>query len=183
MKHVTKLGITIITGVLALLFEFILHQPNWAYGIILITGSVMALMMFWEMIQTLREGKYGVDILAITAIVATLAVGEYWASLMILIMLTGGDSLEDYAAGKANQELKSLLDNSPQKAHRLNGENLEDVSVEEINVGDELVVKPGELVPVDGLVKTGTSTVDESSLTGESKPIEKNPGDELMSVP
>lgn len=157
MKHVTKLGITIITGVLALLFEFILHQPNWAYGIILITGSVMALMMFWEMIQTLREGKYGVDILAITAIVATLAVGEYWASLMILIMLTGGDSLEDYAAGKANQELKSLLDNSPQKAHRLNGENLEDVSVEEINVGDE------------------------SSLTGESKPIEKNPGDELMS--
>lgn len=55
MKHVTKLGITIITGVLALLFEFILHQPNWAYGIILITGSVMALMMFWEMIQTLRE--------------------------------------------------------------------------------------------------------------------------------
>ena len=181
MKHVTKLGITIITGVLALLFEFILHQPNWAYGIILITGSVMALMMFWEMIQTLREGKYGVDILAITAIVATLAVGEYWASLMILIMLTGGDSLEDYAAGKANQELKSLLDNSPQKAHRLNGENLEDVSVEEINVGDELVVKPGELVPVDGLVKTGTSTVDESSLTGESKPIEKNPGDELMS--
>ena len=181
MKHVTKLGITIITGVLALLFEFILHQPNWAYGIILITGSVMALMMFWEMIQTLREGKYGVDILAITAIVATLAVGEYWASLMILIMLTGGDSLEDYAAGKANQELKSLLDNSPQKAHRLNGENLEDVTVEEINVGDELVVKPGELVPVDGLVKTGTSTVDESSLTGESKPIEKNPGDELMS--
>ncbi|MBP4102252.1 heavy metal translocating P-type ATPase [Enterococcus faecalis] len=181
MKHVTKLGITIITGVFALLFEFILQQPNWAYGIILITGSVMALMMFWEMIQTLREGKYGVDILAITAIVATLAVGEYWASLMILIMLTGGDSLEDYAAGKANQELKSLLDNSPQKAHRLNGENLEDVSVEEINVGDELVVKPGELVPVDGLVKTGTSTVDESSLTGESKPIEKNPGDELMS--
>lgn len=63
----------------------------------------------------------------------------------------------------------------------MNGENLEDVSVEEINVGDELVVKPGELVPVDGLVKTGTSTVDESSLTGESKPIEKNPGDELMS--
>ena len=105
MKHVTKLGITIITGVLALLFEFILHQPNWAYGIILITGSVMALMMFWEMIQTLREGKYGVDILAITAIVATLAVGEYWASLMILIMLTGGDSLEDYAAGKANKKL------------------------------------------------------------------------------
>ncbi len=58
MKHVTKnWGITIITGVLALLFEFIFTSARWAYGIILITGSVMALMMFWEMIQTLREGK------------------------------------------------------------------------------------------------------------------------------
>ncbi len=82
MKHVTKLGITIITGVLALLFEFILHQPNWRMhyfnnrfcnGVNDVLGND----------SNLREGKYGVDILAITAIVATLAVGEYWASLMI----------------------------------------------------------------------------------------------------
>lgn len=181
MKHLTKLIITIVTGILALLFEFVFHQASLAFGIIVITGSVMALSMLVEMIKTLKSGRYGVDILAITAIVATLAVGEYWASLMILIMLTGGDSLEDYAAKRANKELKSLLDNSPQKAHQLVDGTLLDISVEKVKVDDELVVKPGEIVPVDGVVIKGSSTVDESSLTGESRPENKNQGDPLMS--
>lgn len=181
MKHLTKLIITIVTGILALLFEFVFHQASLAFGIIVITGSVMTLSMLVEMIKTLKSGRYGVDILAITAIVATLAVGEYWASLMILIMLTGGDSLEDYAAKRANKELKSLLDNSPQKAHQLVDGTLLDISVEKVKVDDELVVKPGEIVPVDGVVIKGSSTVDESSLTGESRPENKNQGDPLMS--
>ncbi len=181
MKHLTKLIITIVTGILALLFELVFHQASLAFGIIVITGSIMALSMLVEMIQTLKSGRYGVDILAITAIVATLAVGEYWASLMILIMLTGGDSLEDYAAKRANKELKSLLDNSPQKAHQLVDGTLLDISAEKVKVDDELVVKPGEIVPVDGVVIKGSSTVDESSLTGESRPENKNQGDPLMS--
>ncbi|ALS01171.1 cobalt ABC transporter ATP-binding protein [Enterococcus silesiacus] len=181
MKHLIKLVITVITGILALLFEFIFNQSAVAYGIIIITGSVMALSMLVEMVKTLKSGRYGVDILAITAIVATLAVGEYWASLMILIMLTGGDSLEDYAAKKANKELKSLLDNSPQKAHQLVEGNLIDIAVEKVIVSDQLVVKPGEIIPVDGRVVSGTSTVDESSLTGESRPVNKNVDDLVMS--
>lgn len=181
MKHLTKLIITIVTGVLALIFEFILHQSTWAYGIIIITGSIMAFSMLVEMIKTLKAGRYGVDILAITAIIATLAVGEYWASLMILIMLTGGDSLEDYAAKKANRELKSLLDNSPQKAHKLIDGELMDITVEKVAVNDDLVVKPGEIIPVDGHVINGASAVDESSLTGESRPVDKKIGDSLMS--
>ncbi|MGG5341096.1 heavy metal translocating P-type ATPase [Enterococcus sp. AZ192] len=181
MKHLTKLLITISTGILALLFEFILHQPSFAFGIILITGSIMAFSMLIEMIRTLKSGRYGVDILAITAIVATLAVGEYWASLMILIMLTGGDSLEDYAAKRANKELKSLLDHSPQIAHRLLDDSLSDIRVEQIKIGDELVVKPGEIIPVDGKILRGKSAVDEASLTGESRPVNKNLGDSVMS--
>ncbi|MEI5992933.1 heavy metal translocating P-type ATPase [Candidatus Enterococcus mansonii] len=181
MKHLTKLMITITTGFLALFFEFVLHQSNLSYGIILVTGAVMSFSMLVEMIKTLKSGKYGVDILAITAIIATLAVGEYWASLMILIMLTGGDSLEDYAAKRANKELKSLLDNSPQKAHLLVNNELQDIKVETIIIGNQLVVKPGETVPVDGKVINGSSTVDESSLTGESRPISKKTGDLLMS--
>lgn len=133
------------------------------------------------MIKTLRSGKYGVDLLAIMAIVATLAVGEYWASLMVLVMLTGGDSLEDYATRKAGQELKSLLDNSPQNAHLVSADRLEDIAVEKIAVGDQLLVKPGELVPVDSKIIKGNSTFDESSLTGESRPLEKLVGSELMS--
>lgn len=111
--------------------------------------------MLIEMIRTLKSGRYGVDLLAITAIIATLAVGEYWAALMVLVMLTGGDSLEDYAAHKAGRELKSLLDNSPQDAHLMRGDGLVDVAVDELQVNDQVVVKPGELVPVDGHIIEG----------------------------
>ncbi|MBM7687859.1 cadmium-translocating P-type ATPase [Enterococcus ureilyticus] len=181
MKHLTKLIITIMTGVFALLFEFVLEQSTWAFALIAVTGSIMALSMLIEMVKTLKSGRYGVDILAITAIIATLAVREYWASLMILVMLTGGDSLEDYAAKRANKELKSLLDHSPQKAHQLVNGSLVDILAEKVQVDDELIVKPGEIVPVDGYVMNGISTVDESSLTGESRPVNKKVGDSVLS--
>lgn len=180
MSHFKKFFLTLVVGAFALFFEFILKQGQWAYLLVTIVGGVMALTMLIEMIKTLRSGRYGVDILAITAIVATLAVGEYWASLMILIMLTGGDSLEDYASRQAGRELQSLLDNSPQIAHRKIGERLEDLTLDKVQVNDVLVVKPHEIVPVDGEALQAGS-VDESSLTGESRPVDKNIGDEIMS--
>ncbi|HBR81737.1 MAG TPA: heavy metal translocating P-type ATPase, partial [Enterococcus sp.] len=149
--------------------------------IVAFTGGILAFVMFLEMIKTLRSGRYGVDILAITAILATLAVKEYWASLMILIMLTGGDSLEDYANKRAGKELQSLLDNTPRIAHRFKEGRWQDIVIDEINVVNQLLVKPGELVPVDGRVIKGESSVDESSLTGESRPETKKPGDQIMS--
>lgn len=181
MRHYYKLTLTVSVGIVALILEFGLHQQLAAQIIITLMGSIMALSMFVEMVKTLRSGKYGVDLLAITAIVATLAVSEYWAGLVVLIMLTGGDSLEDYAAKRANTELKALLDNSPQTAHRLVDGQLKDIAVEDAVVSDQLVVKPGELVPVDGHLIDGTALFDESSLTGESKPVEKVVGDDLMS--
>ncbi len=181
MRHYYKLTLTVSVGIIALILQFGFHQQLAAQLIITLWGSLMALSMLVEMIKTLRSGKYGVDLLAITAIVATLAVSEYWAGLVVLIMLTGGDSLEDYAAKRANTELKALLDNSPRTAHRLVNEKLTDIAVENATVGDQLVVKPGELVPVDGHLIQGTALFDESSLTGESKPVEKNVGDDVMS--
>ena len=181
MKHTWKLVATLVVGAVALVLAFGLQQPMAAQVLVTVAGSLVALSMFFEMIKTLRSGKYGVDLLAIMAIVATLAVGEYWASLMVLVMLTGGDSLEDYATRKAGQELKSLLDNSPQNAHLVSADRLEDIAVEKIAVGDQLLVKPGELVPVDSKIIKGNSTFDASSLTGESRPLEKLVGSELMS--
>ena len=181
MRHYYKLTLTISVGIVALILEFGLQQQLAAQVIITLMGSIMALSMFVEMVKTLRSGKYGVDLLAITAIVATLAVSEYWAGLVVLIMLTGGDSLEDYAAKRASTELKALLDNSPRTAHRLVNGQLTDIAVEDASVSDQLVVKPGELVPVDGHLIDGTALFDESSLTGESKPVEKVVGDDLMS--
>lgn len=112
---------------------------------------------------------------------ATLAVGQYWAAMIVLIMLVGGDSLEDYASKKAHTELKALLDNSPQTAHKVVADKLVDIKVDEANIGDQLVVKPGETVPVDGHVIKGSSMFDESSLTGESRPITKNVSDTIYS--
>ncbi|MBE6172430.1 MAG: cadmium-translocating P-type ATPase [Enterococcus faecium] len=181
MTHYKKFVITLLIGVVALISEFMFDRPRLAFMIIAITGGTLAFLMFVEMIKTLRSGKYGVDILAITAIVATLLVNEYWASLMILIMLTGGESLEDYAQKKAGQELQSLLDNTPRTAHKLQGDQQLDVAVDTLEIGDHLVIKPGEIVPADGRVIMGESTFDEASLTGEAKPMSKKVGDELMS--
>ncbi|MGG5373036.1 cadmium-translocating P-type ATPase [Enterococcus sp. AZ196] len=181
MSNSKKFLSTVVIGIIALVLEFGFQQNRAAFWLVAIVGGIMTISMLIGMIKTLRSGKYGVDILAITAIVATLLVGEYWASLMVLIMLTGGDSLEDYASHQASRELRSLLDNSPRIAHRIEGEEISDLAVEEVQVGDMIMVKPGELVPVDGRVVMGESFVDESSLTGESKPIEKKINDELMS--
>ncbi|MGL9731131.1 heavy metal translocating P-type ATPase [Enterococcus sp. DIV0756] len=181
MSNLKKFLLTVTVGIVALILEFGFHQARVAFWLIAIVGGIMTISMLIGMVQTLRSGKYGVDILAITAIVATLLVGEYWASLMVLVMLTGGDSLEDYASHQAGRELQSLLNNSPQIAHRIDGEEVTELKVDEVQVGDTILVKPGELVPVDGRVIAGESFVDESSLTGESKPIEKQINDELMS--
>ncbi|WP_412988316.1 heavy metal translocating P-type ATPase [Pediococcus siamensis] len=181
MKHAIKFLLVLLLGILALLLEFIFHMPLAAQIVITVIGILISISMLFEMIKTLRSGKYGVDLLAITAIIATLAVGEYWASIVVLIMLTGGDSLEDYAAHKAGRELQNLLDNSPRTAHVVTNDHLVTKPVDDVTLHDQLVVKPGEVVPVDGTILSGTSFFDESSLTGEANPVTKTPGDALMS--
>lgn len=181
MKHSTKLGLIIAIALFSAILEFGFGLALVAQIIITVTGTLIALSMLKEMIKTLRSGSYGVDLLAITAVAATLAVGQYWAAMIVLIMLVGGDSLEDYASKKAHTELKALLDNSPQTAHKVVADKLIDIKVDEANIGDQLVVKPGETVPVDGHIIKGSSMVDESSLTGESRPITKNVSDTVYS--
>ncbi len=181
MKHSTKLGLIIAIALFSAILEFGFGLALVAQIIITVTGTLIALSMLKEMIKTLRSGSYGVDLLAITAVAATLAVGQYWAAMIVLIMLVGGDSLEDYASKKAHTELKALLDNSPQTAHKVVADKLVDIKVDEANIGDQLVVKPGETVPVDGHVIKGSSMFDESSLTGESRPITKNVSDTVYS--
>lgn len=181
MKNRQKLSLIITVAVIALVLQFIAHQALAAQWLITIVGAVMAFGMLMGMIRTLRSGKYGVDLLAITAVVATLAVGEYWAALVVLVMLTGGDALEDFASRRANSELQALLDKTPEVAHRVTNDTITDVDVDSLKVGDRLLIKPGEMVGADAHVVIGTSTFDESSLTGEARPVEKGVGDEVMS--
>ena len=181
LSNKQKLGLILVIALIALVLQFGFHYPLLAQIIVTIAGALVALTMFIVMIKTLRSGKYGVDLLAILAVVATLSVSEYWAAMVILVMLTGGDALEDYAAKKANTELKALLDNSPRRAHVVSPTGTTDVAVDDVKVGQHVVVKPGELVPVDGVVITGHSDFDESSLTGEARPVAKTVGSPVMS--
>ncbi len=174
------IGVLIVSA-LALVLQFVLGLPQYAQITISILGSLIALLMFIDMVQTLRSGKFGVDLLAITAVIATIVVGEYWAAMIVLLMLTGGDALEDYAANKANSELKSLIENSPTAAHLISGDTIQDIKIDVVKIGDRLLVKPGEIIPVDGTITEGRVTVDEASLTGESRPIDKQTGDNVMS--
>ncbi|MBH0053391.1 cadmium-translocating P-type ATPase [Salinibacterium sp. SWN139] len=135
-----------------------------------------------SMVRKLLQHQFGLDVLAVTAIVATVVVGEYWASIVIVLMLTGGEALEDFAAGRAKRELNALLDRVPQTAHQLTAAgDIVDVPATEVAVGDRLVVRPSEIVPVDAVLVSATTAVDESSLTGESMPVEKVTGDLLLS--
>lgn len=181
LSNKQKLWLTIIIAGIALILQYGFHYPLLAQIIVTIAGAIVALTMLIGMVKTLRSGKYGVDLLAILAVVATLAVGEYWAAMVILVMLTGGDALEDYAAKKANTELKALLDNSPRFAHVVTPDDSKDVPVNDVPVGAKIIVKPGELVPIDGLIIKGTGEFDESSLTGEARPVAKTVGDTVMS--
>lgn len=175
LSNKQKLWLTIIIAGIALILQYGFHYPLLAQIIVTIAGAIVALTMLVGMVKTLRSGKYGVDLLAI------LAVGEYWAAMVILVMLTGGDALEDYAAKKANTELKALLDNSPRFAHVVTPDGSKDVPVNDVPVGAKIIVKPGELVPIDGLIIKGTGEFDESSLTGEARPVAKTVGDTVMS--
>lgn len=133
------------------------------------------------MIKSIIAKHFGIDILAVTAIIATILVGEYWAGLIIVVMFSGGEALEIFAERRAKAELTSLLERTPRYAHVQVGNDVHDVAIGDVNVGDILVVKPGEQVPVDGVLESESATLDESSLTGESLPVERASGDDVIS--
>lgn len=193
MKHQWKFIVVLIAGVISLIFEFGLHastlfvtpilklQMNPQAIIIDILGIWISVLLLMEIFNDWKSGRYGVDILAVIAIVSTILINNYWAEWMILVMSTGGETLEDYATGQASKELRSLLNNTPRIANKLVNGKISEVNVEDLKIGDIVLIKPGQQVPVDGEIVKGDSSFDQSSLTGESVPVAKKPGDELMS--
>ncbi len=155
-----------------------------------VTATIyVSLFIAWTavgMVKDILRGNFGLDILAVVAMGATLAVGEYGASLVVVLMLSGGEALEDYAANRARMELSSLVSRVPQTAHLvLNpGESppeFKDVPADDVVVGDQLLVRPGEVVPVDAQLLTDEASFDESSITGESLPAQRVAGEEVLS--
>ncbi len=173
-------ALALITSIIALVFDMY-GLDTAAHWILIVVAGSEVLPLLWGMVDDLRQGKYGVDILAATAIVASIVMHEYWAGMVIVLMLTGGESLEDYAEHRAKRELDALLTRSPQKARILRGTREIEVKVSEVKTGDKIVIKPGEVVPVDARILEGTAGFDESSLTGESLPVVKQVGQDILS--
>ena len=119
------------------------------------TALISTIPVVWNIIQLLMQNRYGVDILAATAIITSVLLGEYWAGIIIVVMLTGGKALEDYAEKRAKTELTSLLDRAPKKAHKIKGNSTIDISVKQVKVNDKILIKPGEVVPVDCVIIDG----------------------------
>ncbi|MDQ2699197.1 MAG: heavy metal translocating P-type ATPase, partial [Actinomycetota bacterium] len=181
---VITVTVVVLGGVLALAAAGQLVAARW------IAIAWVGAVVIWTLVGMIRDvlkGHVGLDILAVVAMVATLAVDEYVASLIIVLMLSGGEALEDFAQRRAKRDLTALLDRSPRIAHVLaRGDaptlaEAEDVPVDEVGVGDMLLVRPSEIVPVDGILLTESGTFDESSITGVSMPVSRDAGDEVLS--
>lgn len=167
---------TLVVAVVGL----VLQLTPWSAVVSWIVGGYAIAIAGWlgiGMLRAIIRGRFGLDILAVTAITAAVLVGEVWAALIVVLMLTGGEALEDYAAQRSKRELTALLKRAPQVAHRVLNGTTEDISVDLVRLGDHIVVRPGELVPVDSILRDASGTFDESSLTGESIPVERVAGE------
>lgn len=146
-----------------------------------VVGGLGAAYALWEMTASLLRRRLGVDAIALLALVGAMAVGELLAGAVIAVMLASGRTLEAWAAGRARRDLRALAERAPRTARRYAGGALETVGLDLVRPGDRLLVAPGELVPVDGMLTGAPAVLDESALTGESLPVERAAGDLVRS--
>jgi heavy metal translocating P-type ATPase len=180
LRHYKLFGLALLAVIIGLVLE-VIGQRTAAHWLLAAVAIIELLPLIWNMWQDLQSGSYGIDILAATAIVTSVILGQYWAAIVVILMLTGGEGLEHFAEHRAKRELNSLLQHAPRKAHVVRKNKTLDVTVHELRVGDKIIIKPGELVPVDAVIIEGSANFDESSLTGESLPQAKQVHDSLLS--
>ena len=189
----------------------VLGNPGFGQWLVIALVLIIVIDTVRGMIDDLRHGQVGVDVLAVVAILSTVAVAEYWASWAVTLMITSGEAIEEYAQAKAERSLTALMEAAPQTAHVVNlpgvgcgfatdkddssdgfrrvglasaeaaAHRFDTVPVEQVKLGDVLMVLPGETVPVDGELLSGSATLDLSSINGEPVPREVFAGARVMS--
>ena len=157
-------------------FGFVIGHLAWD-----IPAALVALVVLVDLVRGLRRGVLGVDIIALLAILGAIALDEHLASVIIALMVAGGSALEEFAAARARRELAALVGRTPHIAHRHTEDRFVDVPVDTVQPNDVLLIKPGEIVPVDGIVATEAATLDELALTGEPLPVARTQGDPVRS--
>lgn len=148
----------------------------WAVGTIPI-----AIDLLLSILRAIFRGQFGVDAIALVSMTGALALGEMLAAIVVAVMYAGGSVLEDHAVARAERDLRGLVDRAPRVAHLIGAGGLRDVPVEEVRPGDRVLVKAGEVVPVDGTVTGDAAMIDESALTGEPIPVTRRAGATVLS--
>ena len=189
----------------------VLGNPGFGQWLVIALVLIIVADTVRGMIDDLRHGQVGVDLLAVVAILSTVAVHEYWASWAVMLMVTSGEAIEEYAQAQAEHSLTALMEAAPQTAHVVNlpgvgrgsaadkgdssdgfrrvgqfatasaAHRFDTVPVEQVRLGDVLMVLPGETVPVDGELLSGSATLDLSNINGEPVPREVFAGARVMS--
>src|SRR5664279_3964128 len=145
-----------------------------------VTVPVLAALLV-EIVTSLRRGDVGLDIVAALSMTAALAVGENLAAAIVALMYAGGQFLESFAERAARREMTALLSRVPRTAMRHRDGQLEEVALDLVVPGDRLLVRQGDVVPVDGTVVEGVAVLDQSALTGESLPAQQRSGESVLS--
>jgi heavy metal translocating P-type ATPase len=145
------------------------------------TTALLLVPLTVSVARTLRRGDLGVDAIALVSMAGALALGEYLAGAVIALMLAGGNALEEVADRRARRELSALVERAPRSALVRRDDSFQEVSVEDVVPGDVVLVRAGEVVPVDGLVVGEEAVVDESALTGEPLPVTVHRGGQVRS--
>jgi len=170
-------------GIVAYLaFHFGLHLPDTParLPLFLILG-LGGLPMLWDLGRKLLKLDFGSDLLGGISVITSVVLGEYLAGAIIVLMLAGGEALEKSALRRASSVLAALAKRAPSVAHRKRGEELSDVALADVALGDTIILYPHEICPVDGLVTEGHGSMDESYLTGEPFQITKTSGSKVIS--
>lgn len=172
-------GISLTAIILYILLRITaIASPNLPLWIAIILAGVPSI--FYILVKLLK-GDIGADLLAAIAIITAVILGQYLAAVIVILMLTGGQALETYAMRKASAVLLALSERMPLIAHRRVSGGIEDIPLQDIRIGDEIVIYPHETCPVDGEVIEGRGAMDESYLTGEPYQISKAPGVAVIS--
>jgi heavy metal translocating P-type ATPase len=170
--------VTIIAGAIV---RWALHDPNTAYRIWFAGLVLTGVPVIARTVVGVFRGQLAADLVASLAIAGAILLGEPLAGLVVVLMQTGGELLERYAEGRASRAVRELEEAAPRTAHVIRGGTTHDVEVSEVKVGDHLLIRPGELIPCDGIVVEGRSHVDVSRLTGEPVPVTADAGTRLLS--
>src|SRR6218665_1047026 len=171
-------GGLLVGGLAWLLGSFRVAESAWGVGTVLVL-----LVVAVSIANSLRRGDIGVDIIALLSMAGALALGQYLAGILIALMFATGRSFEDHARARARRELSALLGRAPKMATRYEEGGLAQVPVESLRPGERLLIKEGEVIPVDGLVLSAEAVLDESALTGESLPVSHKRGARVRSGP